>query len=147
VFFSRLCYPIFFWNNGFLNINDGKAELYGIIWMILTYSIVLGLSATLNLFFIDPENFVFDNSMMISALGISVVFQIAEPLIYSSVVGCLGGFIYSNQGMMLSGYSLILYFVPTLFCIVPSLYWHILLMAFGSIVRAIFLFRSYASKL
>jgi hypothetical protein len=49
--------------------------------------------------------------------------------------------------MMLSGYSLILYFVPTLVCIIPSLYWHILLMAFGSIVRAIFLFRNYASKL
>jgi hypothetical protein len=115
--------------------------------LILTYTIILGLSATLNEYFIDSQNFVFDSSMMVSALGLTVIFQVAEPLIYSSVVGCLGGFIYSIQGLMLSGYSLILYFVPTIFCIVPSFYWHIIMMSAGSIFRLIFLYRNYATKL
>lgn len=48
---------------------------------------------------------------------------------------------------MLCGYSVILYFIPTLLCLIPSLYWHVCLLAVGSLFRAIFLYRNYSSKI
>lgn len=47
---------------------------------------------------------------------------------------------------MVSSYSLVLYFVPTLFCMVPSLYWHIAMLAAGGFFRTIFLYRNYATR-
>jgi hypothetical protein len=49
--------------------------------------------------------------------------------------------------MMLCGYSTILYFLPTFLCLFPSLYWHICILAFGSLIRTIFLFRNYSQKI
>lgn len=34
---------------------------------------------------------------MMSALGVVVIFKIAEPLIYSGAIGCLGGLILSSE--------------------------------------------------
>ena len=48
---------------------------------------------------------------------------------------------------MISSYSLVLYLLPTLFCLIPSLYWHMLMIVGGSIFRTIFLFRNYSIKL
>ena len=48
---------------------------------------------------------------------------------------------------MLTGYGTALYFVPTLLCLIPSLYWHVGILALGSLIRAIFLFRNYSSKI
>lgn len=31
------------------------------------------------------------------ALGMIIIFKVAEPLIYTTIVGCLGGYISSNQ--------------------------------------------------
>lgn len=47
---------------------------------------------------------------------------------------------------MVSSYSLVLYFVPTLFCMVPSLYWHVAMLAAGGFFRAIFLYRNYSTR-
>ena len=48
---------------------------------------------------------------------------------------------------MLAGYSTALYFVPTFLCLIPSLYWHVGMLAAGSLVRSVFLFRNYGSKI
>lgn len=48
---------------------------------------------------------------------------------------------------MLTGYSVVLYFVFTLLCLIPSLYWHLGMLAIGGALRAFFLFRNYSSKL
>lgn len=96
-FFQRLFYPFLFWRNTFFEINDGKGEQYGLVWLIVTYTIILGLSSSLNEYFIEPENYKFETEIMMKALGLATVFKVAEPLIYSAVIGCLGGFIYTNQ--------------------------------------------------
>jgi hypothetical protein len=31
-----------------------------------------------------------------TSLGMVIIFQVAEPLIYSAVIGCLGGYIQTN---------------------------------------------------
>ena len=48
---------------------------------------------------------------------------------------------------MLSGYSLVLYILPTVACMVPSIYWRIIMLALGGLFRTIFLFRNYCTKL
>lgn len=48
---------------------------------------------------------------------------------------------------MLTGYSVVLYFIPTIFCIIPSLYWHLIMLGVEGLLRAIFLLRNYSSKL
>ena len=66
------------------------------MWLTFTYIIILGLAANLNEYFIMPQNYVFDNQFMIKALGITLIFKLAEPFIYSAVIKCLGGLIPSN---------------------------------------------------
>ena len=48
---------------------------------------------------------------------------------------------------MLTGYSMVLYMIPTLLCFIPSLYWHVGMLAVGGVLRGIFLFRNYGSKM
>ena len=48
---------------------------------------------------------------------------------------------------MITSYSAVLLIVPILFCVVPSLYWHLLMLAGGAAMRGIFLFRNYETKL
>lgn len=97
VFLERVFYPFLFWRNEFLKINDGKPEKYGVVWILFTYVIIMGLSSNLNLYFITPTNYKFDNEIMTRSFGIVVIFKIAEPLIYTAVIGCLGGFIQNNH--------------------------------------------------
>lgn len=49
--------------------------------------------------------------------------------------------------MMLCGYSLVLYFIPTLACLLPSLYWHVGMLSLQALLRALFLWRNYGSKI
>lgn len=86
-----------FWNNSFFEINNGKPEQYGLLWLIVTYTIILGLASTLNLYFVEPNNFKVEYEILLKCLGLVLIFKISEPLIYGSVIGCLGGFIQSNQ--------------------------------------------------
>lgn len=78
----------------------------------------MGLSSNLNLYFITPTNFKFDNEIMTRSLGIVVIFKIAEPLIYTAVIGCLGGFIQNNH--VNNCYNLVLYDNQLLCCPVDS---------------------------
>lgn len=48
---------------------------------------------------------------------------------------------------MLSGYSLVLYLLPTIFCMVPSVYWRILMLIIAAFLRTVFLFVNYSTKL
>lgn len=48
---------------------------------------------------------------------------------------------------MLTGYSVVLYFIPTILCFIPSLYWHLGMLAAAGALRGFFLFRNYSSKL
>ena len=40
-----------------------------------------------------------------------------------------------------------LYMVPTILCLIPSLYWHAMMLAIGGFFRGIFLFRNYSKRL
>lgn len=89
-----------FWNNGFFTINNGKPEKYGLIWMIITYVIILGLASSLNTYFWEPQNYGYDNTVMMTALGMVIIFKVGEPLIYSGAIGCLGGHILSSEVLL-----------------------------------------------
>lgn len=52
-----------------------------------------------------------------------------------------------NKSAMISGYSLILYIIPTILCFIPSLYWHVGMLAVAAVLRGIFLLRNYSSKI
>lgn len=97
IFLKRCLSAILFWNNTFFEINHGKPEQYGLLWLIVTYTIVLGVASTLNSYFVEPANYVVEYETLLKCLGLVLIFKIAEPLIYGSVIGCLGGFIASNQ--------------------------------------------------
>lgn len=51
--------------------------MYGPLWIAVTYMIILGIAANLNNNFILPENYVFDTTIMVYALGLTVIFQLA----------------------------------------------------------------------
>lgn len=52
IFLKRLANPLIFWNDKFFEINDGKPEQYGALWLIITLAIILGLASNMNKFFI-----------------------------------------------------------------------------------------------
>lgn len=47
------------------------------------------------------------------------------------------------KSFCLVGYSLILYFIPTILCVLPSFLWHAAVLGIGAILRIIFMFRNY----
>lgn len=49
----------------------------------------------MNEYFILPNNYAFNNELLLKALGVSAVFLISEPFIYAAVVKCLEGYISS----------------------------------------------------
>lgn len=49
--------------------------------------------------------------------------------------------------MMLTGYSIVLYFIPTILCLIPSLYWHVGMLALAGLIRVLFLYRNYSPKI
>jgi hypothetical protein len=48
-----------------------------------------------------------------------------------------------KQSFCLVGYSQVLYFIPTIFCVIPSFYVHIIALLAGGFLKAIFLYRNY----
>lgn len=52
-----------------------------------------------------------------------------------------------TQSMMLTGYSLTLYMVPTILCFIPSLYWHLIMLIIAALLRTIFLLRNYSTRI
>ena len=51
--------------------------MFGPLWIIVTYVIILGLAANLNAYFILPQNYVFNLQILVTAVGLTVIFQIA----------------------------------------------------------------------
>lgn len=48
---------------------------------------------------------------------------------------------------MLTGYSVLLYIIPTLLCLIPSMIWHLIMLGVGALTRTIFLLRNYSTRL
>ena len=69
-------------------------DLYGPMWLIVLYTIVLGFAANLNDYFsLSSHNttFVFQTPYISSAVALNLVFRIGEIIIYPAVMGCLDG--------------------------------------------------------
>lgn len=47
---------------------------------------------------------------------------------------------------MINGYSFLLYIIPTILCLIPSLWWHVGILSVAAIIRGIFLMRNYGSR-
>lgn len=45
------------------------------------------------------------------------------------------------------GYSFLLYYIPTLFCVLPTVLWHVTALAVAAFTRAVFLYRNVSEKL
>lgn len=65
--------------------------MYGPLWLSITYIILLGLVSNINNYFFDTTNFTFNGDYIVKALGFSIIFLLAEILIYPAAVGCLDG--------------------------------------------------------
>jgi hypothetical protein len=65
--------------------------MYGPLWLSITYIILLGLASNINNYFLDTTTFTFDADYIVKALGFSIIFLLAEILIYPAAVGCLDG--------------------------------------------------------
>lgn len=91
VFLKRLFSTLLFFKSDFLTIDEGKTELYGFLWLTLTYVIILGLASNLNEYFILPVNYTFSNLLLLKACGVSLIFLVPQPFLYSAVVKSLEG--------------------------------------------------------
>lgn len=91
VFRKRALSCFMVWRNNFLTIGEGRTELYGMLWMSITYIVILGFSANLNEYFIAQPSFRFQKQLMLEGMGITALFQISSIFIYAAVVKCLKG--------------------------------------------------------
>ena len=110
MFKKKLCAALKFWKNDFLEIenvdeDDPDAipqgpDLYGPVWLIVLYTIVLGLCANLNEYFSLPAHtaiFVFQTPFISMAVVINLAFRLGEIIIYPMVMGCLDGELSSRE--------------------------------------------------
>lgn len=97
IFLKRFFATFLFWKKNFISVGGGKPDLYGPIWMTLTYVIVMGFSANLNVYFIDHTDYEFEQSYYLQIIGICVLFFLIELILYPSMIKCLGGFVSSDE--------------------------------------------------
>jgi hypothetical protein len=86
-----------FWRKNFLKIGGGIADLYGPVWLILTYIALVGFMANITVYLNDQISFSFNEDMYSTVLGIVLLFSIAQILFYPAIIGCLGGFITTQE--------------------------------------------------
>jgi hypothetical protein len=77
-------------------IGDDKssADLYGPLWLTVTYIIILGLCANLNDFFAQGgkvNDFTFSTDHLSVAVGLNILFRLLEILLYPAIIGCMDG--------------------------------------------------------
>ena len=78
-------------------INDEKPkkgpDLYGPLWLIITYIILLPLCANFNDYFSFGEkpDYVFQKDYMASALALTFSISLVQIIIYPAIMGCLDG--------------------------------------------------------
>ncbi len=74
---------------------DGRnntPDLYGPMWLTITYMILLMICANLNDYFISAnDQYIFNTDYCSEIIGIVFMYTIAEGLVYRAVVGCLKG--------------------------------------------------------
>ena len=69
-------------------------DLYGPVWMIVTYTIVLALASNLDSYFSLAKNhapFVFSTALITAALALNLLFRLVEIFTYPAVMNCLDG--------------------------------------------------------
>lgn len=66
-----------FFKGSFLSIGEPNTELYGYLWLSLSYVVILGIAANLNEYFVLPSNYAFDTTLMVEGLGVCAVFFIS----------------------------------------------------------------------
>jgi len=80
---------------------DGRnstPDLYGPLWLTITYIILLIICANLNDYFISGnDQYIFNTDYGPPIIGIVLIFTIAEGLVYKSVIGCLKGAMLSAE--------------------------------------------------
>jgi hypothetical protein len=74
---------------GLVETGDSGDELYGFFWVGLTYVIILGVAANLNEYFILPQGYKFENTLMLMSIGLSTIFQLLGVFVYGVIVKCL----------------------------------------------------------
>jgi hypothetical protein len=68
-------------------------DLYGPLWLTITYIILLALCANLNDYFSfgSKADYVFRKDYLSSALALTFFIRLAETIIYPAIMGCLDG--------------------------------------------------------
>ena len=114
----------------------------------------MGFMGNFTIYLVDAISFGFMENHYANTFGTVAIFTIAEILFYPSILHCLGGFILTKdvmtfiiQAVCIIGYSIVLYFVPTMLCMFTSLAWYVTCLFGEGIIRAIFLFRNFSTRI
>jgi hypothetical protein len=78
-------------------VGGGSADLYGPVWITVTYIILIGFMGNFTVYMVDSLGFDFMESVYANILGTVTIFLIAEILFYPTVLSCLGGFIMTKD--------------------------------------------------
>ena len=87
--FLKRCFSPCLLCGGLVETGDSGDELYGFCWVGLTYVIILGVAANLNEYFILPQGYKFENTLMLMSIGLSSIFQLLGVFVYGAIVKCL----------------------------------------------------------
>jgi hypothetical protein len=56
---------------------DSQPDLYGPLWLTITYIILLGITANINNYFANSTAFTFEGNYIIQAIGFAIIFLLA----------------------------------------------------------------------
>jgi hypothetical protein len=91
VFIKRCLGTLLFWRNDFLTIGQNKFELYGPMWICITYACVLSIAANLALYYNNHEKFAFVAEYIVKAFVVTALFGFLVPLIIGCIVKIMKG--------------------------------------------------------
>lgn len=101
IFLKRFFAVFLFWKKNFLAIGGGEADLFGPLWITLSYVAIMGFMGNFTVYLVDAISFKFMENRYANTFGTVAIFTIAEIIFYPSILHCLGGFMLTKDVKML----------------------------------------------
>lgn len=82
-----------FWRSDFLAINTPIYDLYGPLWISITYACILAISGNVAAYWVNhfDKSYVFQSELVFRAFGVVLLFSLLIPSALSGVISLMNG--------------------------------------------------------
>jgi hypothetical protein len=82
-----------FWRSDFLNIAHPQYDLYGPLWISITYACLLAISGNIAAYWANSfhDSYKFQSELIFRAFGVVLLFSLLIPFALGGIISLMGG--------------------------------------------------------